>query len=154
MGRLEKLKREMILEANRKLLKESGPLNISEGQTISLKCSSEDSGRSIDIDGRVDLESMDNSGGYSDGGIYTDNEELIPQFFVVRERGLDGGVLEGQDQTFGINIKKIDEPELTSNLGEGARLVYFDSYTNIYFCEVIHVTTQFGDELRDHGVKV
>ena len=153
MGRLEKLKREMILEANRKLLKESGPLNISEGQTISLKCSSKDSGRSIDIDGRVDLESRDNSGGYSDGGIYTDNEELIPQFFVVRERGYDGP-LEGQDQTFGINIKKIDEPELISTTGGGSRLIYFDSYRNKYFCEVINVTPQFGGELRDHGVKV
>ena len=154
MGRIGKQKREMIMEANRRLLNESGPLNISEGQTISLKCSSEDSGRSIDIDGRVDLESRDNSGGYSDGGIYTDNEELIPQFFVVRERGLDGGVLEGQDQTFGINIKKIDEPELTSTAGGGSLLVYFDSYSNKYFCKVINVTTQFGGELRDHGVKV
>ena len=153
MGRIGKQKREMIMEANRRLLNESGPLNISEGQTISLKCSSEDSGRSIDIDGRVDLESRDNSGGYSDGGIYTDNEELIPQFFVVRERGYDGP-LEGQDQTFGINIKKIDEPDLLSTLGEGSRLVYFDSYTNKYFCEVINVTAQFGGELRDHGVKV
>lgn len=35
MGRLDKLKREMIREANKKLLNETSPLNIDEGQNIS-----------------------------------------------------------------------------------------------------------------------
>ena len=56
MGRIGKLKREMITEANRKMLNETGPLNIDEGQTINLYCENENN-RVIKIDGRVDVNS-------------------------------------------------------------------------------------------------
>jgi hypothetical protein len=59
MGRIGKLKREIITEANRKLLNETGPLNIDEGQTIVLECKSVNSSRIIDIDGAVSVDSRD-----------------------------------------------------------------------------------------------
>jgi len=158
MGRIEKQKREMIMEANRRLLNESGPLNIGEGQTISLECRNVTNGRVVDIDGSIDVNSRDVSTGYRDPVTdeYVDYPEVVPQFIVVRERGLDGGVLAGQDETFGINIQKIEDPELMTGVGGGIQLLYCaDAYcSNKYYCKVKSVTTQFGGELRDHGVKV
>ena len=158
MGRIQKQKREMIMEANRRLLKESGPLTIDEGQTISLECRNVNSGRSIDIDGSIDTNSRDVSTGYRDTVTdeYVDYPEVVPQFMVVRERGLDGGVLAGQDETFGINIQKIDDPKLISKLGEGNQLLYCrDAYcADKYYCKVKDVTAQFGGELEKNGVDI
>ena len=157
MGRLDKLKREMITEANRKLLNETGPLNIDEGQTIVLECKSVNSSRIIDIDGAVSVDSRDVSTGYRDNtGEYVDYEEVVPQFMVIRERGLDGGVLAGQDETFNINLQKIEDPELVTYIGEGVQLLYCrDAYcSDKYYCEVIDVTAQFGSELQKNGVKI
>ena len=157
MGRLDKLKREMITEANRKLLNETGPLNIDEGQTIVLECKSVNSSRIIDIDGAVSVDSRDVSTGYRDNtGEYVDYEEVVPQFMVIRERGLDGGVLAGQDETFNINIQKIEDTELVTYIGEGVQLLYCrDAYcSDKYYCEVIDVTAQFGSELQKNGVKI
>jgi hypothetical protein len=157
MGRLDKLKREMITEANRRLLNETGPLNIDEGQNITLQCDNITSGRVIDIDGRIDVNSRDVSTGYRDSrGDYVDHEEVVPQFMVIRERGLDGGVLAGQDETFNINIQKIEDPELITYIGEGVKLLYCrDAYcSDKYFCKVMDVTAQFGSELRKNGVDI
>lgn len=157
MGRIGKLKREMITEANRKMLNETGPLNIDEGQTIVLECKSVNSSRIIDIDGAVSVDSRDVSTGYRDNtGEYVDYEEVVPQFMVIRERGLDGGVLAGQDETFNINLQKIEDPELVTYIGKGVQLLYCkDAYcSDKYYCEVIDVTAQFGSELQKNGVKI
>jgi len=157
MGRLDKLKREMITEANRKLLNETGPLNIDEGQTIVLECKSVNSSRIIDIDGAVSVDSKDVSTGYRDNtGEYVDYEEVVPQFMVIRERGLDGGVLAGQDETFNINLQKIEDTELVTYIVEGVQLLYCrDAYcSDKYYCEVIDVAAQFGSELQKNGVKI
>ena len=156
MGRIGKLKREMITEANRKMLNETGPLNIDEGQTINLYCENETS-RVIKIDGRVDVNSRDVSTGYrNERGEYVDFEEVIPQFTVIRERGLDGGVLAGQDEAFNINVEKIEDEKLISKLGEDVLLTYYrDPYSeDKYYCKVIDVTDQFAQELTSKGVKV
>jgi hypothetical protein len=157
MGRIEKLKRQIIAEANKRLLNETGPLKIDEGQNITLECTNVNNGSSISIDGRVDVNSRDVSTGYRDeNGHYHDHEELVPQFLVVKERGLDGGVLAGQDQTFEINIQTIEDPELKTYIGEGVQLLYCDDAycSDKYYCQVINVTPQFGDELQRNGVKI
>jgi hypothetical protein len=157
MGRIGKLKREMITEANRKMLNETGPLNIDEGQNISLGCKSFSGGRVINIDGRVDVDSRDVSTGYRDNNDeYVDYEEVVPQFTVIKERGLDDGVLAGQDEIFNINIQKIEDPELITYVGEGVKLLYCrDSYcSDKYYCKVIEVSAQFGGELEKNGVKI
>lgn len=157
MGRIGKLKRQMITEANRRLLKETGPLHIEEGQTIVLECKSVNGSRIIDIDGTVSVDSEDVSTGYRDEyGDYYDHEEVVPQFRVVRKRGIDGGVLAGQDETFNINLQKIEDPELITYIGEGVQLLYCrDAYcSDKYYCEVIDVTAQFGSELQKNGVKI
>ena len=157
MGRIGKLKRQIISEANKRLLNETGPLNIEEGQTISLKCNSVNSGRVINIDGIVDVNSKDVSTGYLDSsGDYYDHQEVVPQFTVTREIGLDGGVLIGQDETFNINLQKLEDPELITYIGEGVRLLYCrDAYcSDKYYCEVMDVTEQFGGELRKNGVNI
>jgi hypothetical protein len=48
MGRLDKLKREMIAEANRRLLNETEPLNNDESQTY-------ETTSTIDEEGNVDV---------------------------------------------------------------------------------------------------
>ena len=157
MGRIGKLKRQVISEANRKMLNETGPLNIDEGQNITLQCNNVTSGRVIDIDGRIDVNSRDVSTGYRDSrGDYVDHEEVVPQFMVIKERGIDGGVLAGQDETFNINIQKIEDPELITYIGEGVKLLYCrDPYcSDKYYCDVIDVTSQFGGELRKNGVNI
>ena len=156
MGRLDKLKREMITEANRKILNETGPLNIAEGQTINLYCETENN-RVIKIDGRVDVNSRDVSTGYRDErGDYVDYEEVIPQFTVIRERGIDAGVLVGQDEEFGVTVEKIMDDKLISKLGGNVLLTYYrnSSLPNKYYCKVIDITDQFAQELTSKGVKV
>ena len=156
MGRLDKLNREMITEANRKILNETGPLNIAEGQTINLYCETENN-RVIKIDGRVDVNSRDVSTGYRDErGDYVDYEEVIPQFTVIRERGIDAGVLVGQDEEFGVTVEKIMDDKLISKLGGNVLLTYYrnSSLPNKYYCKVIDITDQFAQELTSKGVKV
>ena len=156
MGRLDKLKREMITEANRKILNETGPLNIAEGQTINLYCETENN-RVIKIDGRVDVNSRDVSTGYRDErGDYVDYEEVIPEFTVIRERGIDAGVLVGQDEEFGVTVEKIMDDKLISKLGGNVLLTYYhnSSLPNKYYCKVIDITDQFAQELTSKGVKV
>jgi hypothetical protein len=156
MGRLDKLKREMITEANRKMLNETGPLNIAEGQTINLHCETENN-RVIKIDGRVDVNSRDVSTGYRDErGDYVDYEEEIPQFTVIRERGIDAGVLVGQDEEFGVTVEKIIDDKLISKLGGDVLLTYYrnSSLPNKYYCKVIDITDQFAQELTSKGVKI
>jgi len=155
MGRLDKLKREIITEANRKMLNETGPLNIAEGQTINLHCETENN-RVIKIDGRVDVNSRDVSTGYRDErGDYVDYEEEIPQFTVIRERGIDAGVLAGQDEEFGVTVEKIIDDKLISKLGGNVLLTYYrnSSLPNKYYCKVIDITDQFAQELSSKGVK-
>jgi len=156
MGRLDKLKREMITEANRKMLNETGPLNIDEGQTINLYCENENN-RVIKIDGRVDVNSRDVSTGYRDErGDYVDYEEVVPQFTVIRERGIDAGVLVGQDEEFGVTVEKIMDDKLISKLGGNVLLTYYrDPYSeDKYYCKVIDITDQFAQELTSKGVKI
>lgn len=156
MGRLDKLKREMITEANRKILNETGPLNIAEGQTINLYCETENN-RVIKIDGRVDVNSRDVSTGYRDErGDYVDYEEVVPEFTVIRERGIDAGVLVGQDEEFGVTVEKIMDDKLISKLGGNVLLTYYrnSSLPNKYYCKVIDITDQFAQELTSKGVKV
>jgi hypothetical protein len=64
--------------------------------------------------------------------------------------------LAGQDETFNINLQKIEDPELVTYIGEGVQLLYCrDSYcSDKYYCEVIDVTAQFGSELQKNGVKI
>jgi len=156
MGRIGKLKREMITEANRKMLNETGPLNIDEGQTINLYCENENN-RVIKIDGRVDVNSRDVSTGYRDErGDYVDYEEVVPQFTVIRERGIDAGVLVGQDEEFGVTVEKIMDDKLISKLGGNVLLTYYrDPYSeDKYYCKVIDITDQFAQELTSKGVKI
>lgn len=156
MGRIGKLKREMITEVNRKMLNETGPLNIDEGQTINLYCENENN-RVIKIDGRVDVNSRDVSTGYRDErGDYVDYEEVVPQFTVIRERGIDAGVLVGQDEEFGVTVEKIMDDKLISKLGGNVLLTYYrDPYSeDKYYCKVIDITDQFAQELTSKGVKI
>ena len=157
MGRIQKLKRELIMEANRKLLNETGPLNIDEGQSISLSCISQKRGDTIDIDGRVDVDSRNVKPGYIDErGIYVEPDEVIPQFLVIKERGIDAGVLAGQDETYFINLEKIESSKLASKVGEGVMLTYYDDPygANKYICKVINVTDQFRCELLKNGLTI
>ncbi len=157
MGRLDKLKREMITEANKRLLNETGPLNIDEGQTINLNCTNYETRRTIDIDGNVDVDSRDVSTGYRNSNDeYVDHEKLVPQFLVIRERGIDGGVLAGQDETFFINLETIDDEKLISKLGNNVLLTYYsDPYAvDKYYCKVNDITDQFAQELTSKGVRI
>lgn len=154
MGRLEKMKRQIIEEANKKILNED--IQPNEDDTIKLECFRlNPTGVVID---KINIEGKAVKG--ISGGFWTD-EKNVPNIKVISTYPIDS-MLSGQEKSDGIYVETISDPLLVDvlDIEENSKVLthynrnILSDPTKRHYCIVLDITDNLKSELQKEGVHI
>ncbi len=155
MGRLEKLKRQIIVEANKKLLNENNIIP-NEDDEIELECFK------ITEEGKI-YNKVEIKGKAVQGftNLPIGEQKNVPNIKVISTYGMDS-ILKGQQKSDGVYVETIPDNNLKYLLGLGDNekvVTHFNKNminnpTERHYCSVIKITDNLKKEFKSVGVNI